>query len=205
MPSTGGNVFKTTNGTTWTNISGDLATVTACTCALPVWSLQIGATAGTLYIGADDGVYVTTNGGTNWTRFGTGLPNGQVFQIELNKTLNILGAGIHGRSMWEISTAPAGLVPPTITKAFNPTTIVSGGTSLVTLTLSNSNATALTGAAFTDTLVNMSAAGGPVGGTCSGTTPNTLTAGQTALGFTNINLPASSSCTDFRPSSTCLQ
>jgi hypothetical protein len=84
---------------------------------------------------------------------------------------------------------------PTISKAFNPTSIPSGSTSTVTLTLANSNAIALAGGAFTDTLVNMSAAGGAVGGTCTGTTPTTLSANQTALSFTGINIPASGSCT----------
>src|SRR5260370_1408974 len=64
------------------------------------------------------------------------------------------------------------LASTTITKAFNPTTIQSGGRSVVTLTLSNSNASNLTGGAFTDTLANMSAVGGAVGGTCTGTTPS---------------------------------
>jgi photosystem II stability/assembly factor-like uncharacterized protein len=94
----GGTVFRTINGgTSWTNISGNLPNE-------PVWSLQIGTRSGTLYIGADDGVYVTTNLGASWSRFGAGLPNAQVFQIELNRNLHILGAGTHGRSMWEIAT-----------------------------------------------------------------------------------------------------
>ena len=102
---TGANVFKTINGgTAWTSITGNLATVTACTCALPVWSLQIESTTGKLFIGADDGVYVSANGGTTWARFGTGFPNAQVFQIELNSTLHILGAATHGRGAWEILT-----------------------------------------------------------------------------------------------------
>ena len=74
----------------WTNISGNLPNE-------PVWSLQIGTRSGTLYIGADDGVYVTANFGASWSRLGTGLPNAQVFQIELNRNLHILGAGTHGR------------------------------------------------------------------------------------------------------------
>ena len=65
----------------------------------------------------------------------------------------------------------------------------------MTLTLSNSNASALTGGAFTDTLANMSAVGGAVTGTCVGTTPNTLAAGATALSFTGITIPASGNCT----------
>jgi Dockerin type I domain len=84
---------------------------------------------------------------------------------------------------------------PSITKGFNPTSITSGGSSVVTLTLTNNNATALTGGAFSDSLVNMSALGGAVGGTCAGTTPNTLAANATALSFSGITIPASASCT----------
>src|ERR1019366_1665891 len=83
----------------------------------------------------------------------------------------------------------------TISKAFNPAAIASGGNSVVTLTLANGNASALTGGAFTDTLANMSAQGGAVTGTCVGTAPNTLAAGATALSFSGITIPASSNCT----------
>jgi photosystem II stability/assembly factor-like uncharacterized protein len=94
----GGTVFRTVDGgTTWTNISGNLVN-------MPVWSLQIGTRNGTLYVGADDGVYRTNNFGASWSRFGDELPHAQVFQLELNSSLHILGAGTHGRSMWEIAT-----------------------------------------------------------------------------------------------------
>jgi PKD repeat protein/photosystem II stability/assembly factor-like uncharacterized protein len=110
-----GQVYKTSNGgASWTDITANLPSE-------PMWSLQIGptsvptsacaaagASSNTLYIGADDGVYVTTNGGTSWSRFGSGLPNGQVFQIELNTNLQILGAGIHGRGLWEIKIGAPG-------------------------------------------------------------------------------------------------
>ncbi len=43
------------------------------------------------------------------------------------------------------------LAPPTVAKAFSPSSIAAGGTSTLTITLSNSNATALTAAAFNDT------------------------------------------------------
>ncbi|MFL6374831.1 MAG: carboxypeptidase regulatory-like domain-containing protein [Pyrinomonadaceae bacterium] len=103
--SASGNVFKTVDGgTNWVNISGDLAAATSCGCALPVWSLQLDTAHSKIYVGVEDGVYVTSNGGAHWTRFGGGLPNGQVFQIEFNKNLSILGAAIHGRGMWEILT-----------------------------------------------------------------------------------------------------
>src|SRR5665811_251283 len=78
------------------------------------------------------------------------------------------------------------LSSPTIGKAFSPASIASGGNSVVTLTLANGNGSALTGGAFSDTLVNMSAAGGAVTGSCVGTTPSTLVAGATALSFSGI-------------------
>src|SRR5262249_38994269 len=88
------------------------------------------------------------------------------------------------------------LTAPTITKAFTPTSILVGGTSTVTFTLGNANGTALTGAAFTDFLPpGLSAVGGAVGGTCAGTTPATLAAGATSLGFSGITIPAGASCT----------
>jgi CSLREA domain-containing protein len=84
--------------------------------------------------------------------------------------------------------------PPTIAKAFNPTAIEPGGTSIVTLTLSNSNASALTNASFADTLVNMSAVGGTVTGTC-GASPGSLNPNDTALTFTGGTIPGGGSCT----------
>lgn len=84
---------------------------------------------------------------------------------------------------------------PTIAKAFGPASILVGESSTVTLTLTNTNAVALTNASFTDTLTNMSAAGGAVTGTCAGTTPATLGAGATALSFSGITIPANGSCT----------
>ncbi|HEX8265600.1 MAG TPA: Ig-like domain repeat protein, partial [Pyrinomonadaceae bacterium] len=83
-----------------------------------------------------------------------------------------------------------------IGKGFTPTRIQPGGTSTVTVYLSNaSNLVAATNASFTDTLVNMSAVGGPIGGTCQGTTPNVLQAGATNLSFSGITVPAQSQCT----------
>jgi hypothetical protein len=87
------------------------------------------------------------------------------------------------------------LLAPTLSKAFNPAAITIGGTSTVTLTLTNPNATPLTNAAFSDTLTNMSAAGGAVGGTCAGIAPGSLSAGATGLSFSGITIPASGSCT----------
>ena len=70
-----------------------------------MWSLQIDPTSPTtkLYIGRDNGVYHTTDDGVSWIRFGNELPNAQVYEIHLNTKTHILGAGTHGRGLWEIS------------------------------------------------------------------------------------------------------
>jgi hypothetical protein len=110
--------------------------------------------------------------------------------------LNLLPCTATGGATPSVQFIESLLSDPTIRKAFNPTSIPAGGTSLVTLTLTNPNTgISLTGAAFTDTLVNMSAAGGAVGGTCAGTSPGTLSAGATNLSFSNITIPAGASCT----------
>jgi photosystem II stability/assembly factor-like uncharacterized protein len=93
----GGTVFATTTGgALWSSISGNLPNE-------PAWSLQIGSVPGMLYVGADDGVYATINAGGAWKRFGTKFPHAQVLQLELSSSLHILGAGTHGRGMWEIT------------------------------------------------------------------------------------------------------
>ncbi|HLW36601.1 MAG TPA: hypothetical protein VKS98_13185, partial [Chthoniobacterales bacterium] len=76
-----GNVFVTLNGgLTWTSISGVGAGALP---SLPVWSIQIDNSTipATLYVGADDGVYSSTDLGTTWGRLGTGLPSAQAVQV----------------------------------------------------------------------------------------------------------------------------
>ncbi|MBK6980973.1 MAG: DUF11 domain-containing protein [Betaproteobacteria bacterium] len=86
---------------------------------------------------------------------------------------------------------------PTITKSFATSPIAQGGTSLVTFTLANPNATlALSNLNFTDALVNLTAANGTIGGSCAGTTnAPALVAGATALNLTVPALAANASCT----------
>ena len=79
-------VWKTTTGgASWSSIQGNLPMV-------PAWSLQIDPNNGRLYVSNELGVYSSTDSGTTWSRFGTGLPNGQAVQIEFNRTLHMLGA-----------------------------------------------------------------------------------------------------------------
>jgi uncharacterized repeat protein (TIGR01451 family) len=89
--------------------------------------------------------------------------------------LNVIPAGALHTDFGFVnpSSASAQLIvvsPPTVTKAFSPTTIAAGGTSTLTITLGNPNNSAATlTSAFTDTLpVNLVVASSPnIGGTCN--------------------------------------
>ena len=94
-------VYKTVNsGAIWSNISSNLPDV-------PVWSLQVGVTSNTLYVGTDTGVYASTDGGASWSVYGTGFPRSQVVQVQYNPTLFTLTAGTHGRGAWQTLTQNA--------------------------------------------------------------------------------------------------
>jgi hypothetical protein len=124
-----GHVFMTTNGgTSWSDITGNLADI-------PVNAVRFDPAASVLYVGTDAGVYSSTDLGSGWALFGSGLPNARVIALELNTTLGILAAGTHGRSLWEISTRSASA--PTISKV-SPSTIHAGGGN-ITLTVAGSN------------------------------------------------------------------
>ena len=65
---------------------------------------------------------------------------------------------------------PTGPIPPTVGKAFNPAVVNSGGTSTLTITLSNAHASPATGASFVDTLpAGVTVSDGPQSNSCGGT------------------------------------
>lgn len=109
-----GGVYQTTDGgQTWTNIDGNLS-------AMPVFKLQIaptGSSSDVLYIGTENGVYSSSNDGGSWSRFGVGLPNAQVYDLEYLPQQNTLVAGTHGRGMWEILTQSTTITNVTSTNA----------------------------------------------------------------------------------------
>lgn len=81
---------------TWTDISGDLPNT-------PVRALVVDpALTGTFYIGADEGVLVTRNGGLNWQRLGQGLPRVRVSDLKLHVATRTLRAATYGRGMWDL-------------------------------------------------------------------------------------------------------
>ena len=56
--------------------------------------------ANTYYLATDVGVFTTSNGGTSWTTFSTGLPNVAVVGLKLQQASRTLVAVTHGRSAW---------------------------------------------------------------------------------------------------------
>ena len=58
--------------------------------------------AGTLYVGNDAGVYVTTDGGATWSNFSQNLPAAMVVDLVYHTKDKALYAATYGRSIWRI-------------------------------------------------------------------------------------------------------
>lgn len=129
---TAGHVFKTTDGATWTNISGNptnggLPDAPANTVTLDPANSNI------VYVGTDVGVFMTTDNGAHWAEYGpaTGagpLPNVPVTKLEAinTGTARKLRASTYGRGMWEISLASYKDFTQTVTPSL--ATVANGGT-----------------------------------------------------------------------------
>jgi uncharacterized repeat protein (TIGR01451 family) len=87
------------------------------------------------------------------------------------------------------------IAPPSVRKAFSPATIATKTNSMLTITLTNPNATALTGAAFTDIYPNgvVNASSPNAGSTCGGTV--TAAPNGNSVALANGTIPANGSCT----------
>ncbi len=90
-------VWKSTNAlsgatATWTNVSPPVD--------LPANSVVIDPTdSQTIYVGNDQGVWYSTNGGTSWSHWGPtdGMPNVAVFELQMSPDGERLVAFTHGR------------------------------------------------------------------------------------------------------------
>lgn len=157
-------------------------------------SCTAGSTAGTITGGTAGGNSVGMTGATL-------NPNGSC-TVTVNVTSNTVGnytnttgnVGSGNAGTGSTASATISVGKPSITKAFAPTSIVSGGTSTITFTLSNPGLVALTGVAFSDTMTSMTVATTPaVSNTCGGTV--TATAGTGSISLSGGSLAASGSCT----------
>ncbi len=122
----------------------------------------------------------------------------------LGSALDIEAAGFDRDSGVGIVMAPAAvravLTPLTVGKQFAPSTVAAGGTSTLTITLTNPNAVALQGVAFTDTypagIANAASPNTGVSGAgCSGT--RAATPGGGSFAVTAGVVPAGGTCSFF--------
>jgi hypothetical protein len=89
----GAHVFRTTTaGGAWQAIG------TGLPAGLPANTISVEpGTAANLWLGTDQGVYKSTNGGDGWTKFSLGLPNAPVYEISIDETHGRVYAATHGR------------------------------------------------------------------------------------------------------------
>jgi hypothetical protein len=103
-----GHVFYTINGgDIWTDISGNLPDISANAVAFDPNQPD------TIYLGADVGVFRTTNLGTNWQAFDNGIPNVVITDLVVDATINMMYASTFGRGMYKLNITPA-LVKPEV-------------------------------------------------------------------------------------------
>ena len=95
-------VFKTTNyGVNWTNISNDLPNI-------PVNCIFINPNnTDNLFIGTDLGIFISTNGGTNWV-IESSLPKVRTDDLDYRASDSKLFAATHGRSMFVTQLSSSG-------------------------------------------------------------------------------------------------
>ena len=154
------------------------------------------------------GTLTAVKGSSKITLTGGSIPANSQCQISVGVTasalgqfLNTLGVGtLHtttgSNSVGTVSTltvSNSAGTPPKIAKAFNPVTINSGGTSNLTITLSNPNSTVATlTAPFTDNFPSGIVVAGGASTTCGGTL--TAVAGSSHVTLTGGAIPANGSC-----------
>jgi photosystem II stability/assembly factor-like uncharacterized protein len=101
-------IFRTTDGgATWTDITGNLPTFVPGT--LRSLAYVTGSKGEGLVVGTQNGVFFATAAGgfTTWSRLGSRLPTVPVFDLDFDRSDDVLIAGTMGRGAWKLRDASA--------------------------------------------------------------------------------------------------
>jgi photosystem II stability/assembly factor-like uncharacterized protein len=129
---TGGtHVLKTTNGgINWNNITNNIPNIAANCVSLRTAPVR------TLFVATDIGVFSSTDEGTNWISFNSGLPAVEVYDMKYKQNIGLILVATHGRGCWtfDLNSAsgidPFGHIPSSYKlyqnypNPFNPSTII---------------------------------------------------------------------------------
>jgi len=105
-------LWKTTNGgTSWSTLDGSASVGNGFPFGIPVHAVVTDAKdSNTVYAGTDFGVYFSVDGGSNWSRFGSGLPLVAVRDLYIAPDSSFLRAATFGRGVWELQAGSSATV-----------------------------------------------------------------------------------------------
>ena len=117
------------NGKTWHRLTGSVAGETLPN--VQTYAFVYGP-SGRLYVGTNNGVFTSTDGGTTWSDPYLGLPNAPVVSLQYNANLNVLAAALQGRGVFTLSTCTTG--PGVVNSNTTPSTASTSPAGSVQLT-----------------------------------------------------------------------
>src|SRR6266404_2701527 len=166
---------------------------TACT-GSPTWAPTAGST--TLSFGQTTGANIPASGSCTASVAVTATTAGP--HTNVSGFISTTEGGTNSGSGGSATASLTAIVAPSIAKSFGTNPILVNGTSLLTFTITNPNASdTLSGIAFADTypgaLVNVSPLSPPVANTCGGSV--TATAGGNSISLSGGSLAGGASCT----------
>lgn len=102
LSATANHLWKSTDqGATWTAIDGN-----GFPFGIPVHVVQTDPKdPNTVYAGTDFGVYYSIDGGSNWSRFGSGMPMVAVRDLYIAPDDSVIRAATFGRGVWQLQAA----------------------------------------------------------------------------------------------------
>ena len=189
--------------------TGTALAAVAFTDSYPAGLVNTATPAGALSGAGCSGTVTAAANGASLALSAGSVPAGGSCDITVN--VSSAAAATYNNSSGPVSTSNAGTgaaaigtlsvvsgpAPLTVVKAFTPNSVGTNDSTLLRITLQNPNATAVTGAAFTDTypfaMFNTATPGAAITGAgCSGSV--TAAANGSTLALSGGNVPASGSC-----------